>query len=84
MKRNQEILTHIKEVGLFEQMTLKPFTIVKLTYVDKKSIGMSRCSELDKWNEDEGIKKAKGLAIKAMMCKVEHKSFPQLYKKYMG
>ena len=83
-KRNKQLISNIKLYGRVETQTLFPFIICTYLYENKKGIGISRCSESDKWNESEGIKKATGRALRALVCKLECRPFPQNEKKYMG
>ena len=83
-KRNKQLISNIKMYGRVETQTLFPFVICTYRYDNKKGIGISRCSESDKWNESEGIKKAAGRALRALVCKLERRPFPQDEKKYMG
>ena len=83
-KRNNELIKNIKLYGRTDLQTMFPFIICTYRYDDKKGIGISRCSESDKWNESEGIKKATGRALRSLVCKLERRPFPQDEKKYMG
>ena len=83
-KRNNQLISNIRMYGRVETQVLFPFVICTYRYDDKKGIGISRCSESDKWKENEGIKKATGRALRALVCKLERRPFPQDEKKYMG